>query len=363
MLDGAEGGHQVNSRKLVLLMLLAVILLAGCGLFPPKPPAAVVSPPQPGGPGNYPNLTDTQLSTLLSLEQIDDYPLYRMDYQAEYPYAKVPGFTTAGLEPVPIQWSCSLFASLGDQDGRLFGRNFDWGFSPALLLYTDPPEGYDSVSIVDIAYLGYEGQDAYNLVDHPLEDLLPLLHAPWIPFDGLNEMGLAIGMAAVPIAEMAKDQSKPTMGSVRIIREILDHAADVDGAIEIMDSYQIDFEGGPPIHYLIADRSGRAILIEYYLGEMQFLPNQDPWHLSTNFLVSAHNPDDGVCSRYDIIHQLMKDRQGNLSNAQALDLLKRVSQENTQWSVVYGMDSGEIQVVVGRDYNQVVSQKLEMREP
>ena len=52
---------------------------------------------------------------------------------------------------------CSLFAALGDPENRLFGRNFDWRYSPALLLFTDRPAGggYASVSMVDIAYLGF----------------------------------------------------------------------------------------------------------------------------------------------------------------------------------------------------------------
>ena len=35
----------------------------------------------------------------------------------------------------------------------VYGRNFDWQYSPALLLFTNPPDGYASVSMVDIEYL------------------------------------------------------------------------------------------------------------------------------------------------------------------------------------------------------------------
>jgi Flp pilus assembly protein TadD len=31
-----------------------------------------------------------------------------------------------------------------------YGRNFDWDFSPALLLFTNPPDGYASVSRGDL---------------------------------------------------------------------------------------------------------------------------------------------------------------------------------------------------------------------
>lgn len=36
-------------------------------------------------------------------------------------------------------WAGSFFAALGDADHRLLGRNFDWRYSPARLLFTDPP--------------------------------------------------------------------------------------------------------------------------------------------------------------------------------------------------------------------------------
>ena len=39
----------------------------------------------------------------------------------------------------------------------LLGRNFDWYEHPALILFTDPPDGYASVSMVDISYLGVKG--------------------------------------------------------------------------------------------------------------------------------------------------------------------------------------------------------------
>ena len=52
------------------------------------------------------------------------------------------------------EWSCTLFAALGDPNDLYFGRNFDREFSPTLLLFNHPKDGYSSVSMVDISYLG-----------------------------------------------------------------------------------------------------------------------------------------------------------------------------------------------------------------
>jgi hypothetical protein len=38
---------------------------------------------------------------------------------------------------------------------------------------------------------------------------------------------------------------------------------------------------------------------------------------------------------------------------EAMGLLERVSQSHTMWSVVYGLNSGDVSVAVGRDYGHV----------
>ena len=267
-------------------------------------------------------------------------------------------------------WACSLFAALGDADEMFYGRNFDWEYSPALLLFTDPPDGYASVSMVDIAYLGFGGDRAGTLTDLPLAERRFLLDTPFWPFDGMNEHGLAIGMAAVPPGQMRSDPDKETIGSLMMMREVLDHASNVDEAVAIFHNYNIDMEGGPPIHYLIADSSGRSVLVEFYQGEIVVIPNETAWHLATNFLrasagASAEGPVlsevevpalsevEGECWRYDRISQRLTEAQGRMTAQDAVDLLAEVSQEGTQWSVVYGMSSGDIHVTMGREYDDV----------
>jgi hypothetical protein len=254
----------------------------------------------------------------------------------------------------PPGWACSLFTVLLDEEHLLYGRNFDWDFSPALLLFTDPPDGYASVSMVDMEYLGFSGQTVFNLTELPIEERAGLLDAPLIPFDGMNEHGLAIGMAAVPAGDMPVDPAKETIGSLGILREILDHARDVNEATALIKSYTIDFEGGPPVHYLIADANGKSILVEFYRGEMRLIENEGAWHLATNFLRSSvENPQDGNCWRYNKINARLIESQGMLDSKSAMNLLAEVSQDITQWSVVYQMARGEVSIAMGRDYAHI----------
>ena len=305
------------------------------------------------------HFSEDESATLASLTQVDDHPLYTMRYYGEYASRRassLPAVSKAGPTP---GWACSLFTILLDDEHLLYGRNFDWQFSPAILLFTDPPDGYASVSMVDIEYLGFSGQTVYNLMDLPMEDLDGLLDAPLIPFDGMNEHGLAIGMAAVPSGNMQADPARKTIGSLGIMREILDQARDVDEAVAIVEQYNVDFDGGPPIHYLIADAKGKSVLVEFYRGQMNVIVNEQPWHAATNFLRSSvDDPKDGNCWRYDTINARLNDQQGLLDPSSAMDLLAEVAQGNTQWSVVYQMAHGEVSVALGRDYSRVQTFKM-----
>ena len=170
----------------------------------------------------------------------------------------------------------------------------------------------------------------------------------------MNDAGLVIGMAAVPPGNVQADPGKETIGSLGVIREMLDYASSVDEALEIMRKYNIDMVGGPPLHYLIADKFGDSVLVEFYDGEMVVIPNQVPWHQATNFLRAAvGDSTEGVCWRHDTISERLQETEGRVTVDGALDLLESVSQAGTQWSVVYEMDDYQVNVVMGRQYDIV----------
>jgi hypothetical protein len=327
--------------------VLILCLLAGCHPTPATPT------PTP----DYAGYSETEYLTLNSLEKLDDYPLYVMRMSGDYPpQASLPTKRGSPELAAPNStvcqptWGCSLFATLSDEGDRLYGRNFDWRFSPALLLYTNPPGAFASVSMVDITYLGFDGEPSKKLADLPLKQRRALLQAPFLPFDGMNEKGLAVGMAAVPPGDMTPDPQKETIDQLVVIREILDHAATVDEAIRILGSYNIEM-GEVPIHYLIASVLGNSALVEFHQGQMIVTRNELPWQQATNFLVAATNDSPaGVCWRYDLIAERLNKNGGQMTAIEGLNLLADVSQPGTQWSIVYDMTSGEVQVIMGKNY-------------
>jgi hypothetical protein len=250
-------------------------------------------------------------------------------------------------------WSCSLFAALGGPTGTIYGRNFDWEHSPALLLFTDPPDGHRSVSMVDLAYLVDESA-ARSLASLPVSDRTALLDAPYWPFDGMNEHGLVVGMAAVPHSPMPEEPGKPTVDSLMAIRLVLDGARDTLEAIRILEGVNVRWGGGPPLHYLVADASGQAALIEYVDHEMRVLHPNGPYHLATNHLRAVlEMHENGGCWRYGLLAEGLAQTGGSLDRDAAMALLRQVSQPNTQWSVVYGASHLTVDVATGRGYDAV----------
>ena len=355
----------MNTKTFLKLVLPPMLLLSSCG----SPPTAATSPALPTLSSTL-TPQEEEIATLNSLEQVDDHPLYTMRYFGTYAgWASSYGPSDLSKPTIVsaqtscrVAWGCSLFAALDDVEDRLLGRNFDWNFSPALLLFTDPADGYASVSMVDIEYLGFEGERSKNITSLPLEERRSLLNAPSLPFDGMNEKGLAVGMAAVPAEDMPYDPQKKTIGQLEVIREILDHAGTVDEAIEILGSFNIDM-GSVSIHYLIASASGESAVVEFYKGETVIFRNEERWQTATNFLLADTNGNEqGQCWRYDLIEQRLNMSGGRVSSRDAFHLLRDVSQEITQWSVIYHMTSGNVQVVMGRGYSNVHAFRLEQTD-
>lgn len=300
-----------------------------------------------------------RLLTLQSVVRLDDHPLYFMKYFGGYD-ADVAA-ETSEIPTTQGKWACSLFAALGSKERPLFGRNFDWYDNPALVLLTDTPDAYASISMVDVSYLGFESQDKkFDSVDGREE----LLKAPLIPFDGMNEHGLTVGMAAVDGAELPNHPDKPTVGSLRIIRLVLDQCRTVAEGIELFEQYNIDFSGGPQIHYLLADADGNSALVELSGGKMHILRNETTWHAATNFyLKDNRDRASAMCGRYAQIKKCLENHQGALDEAQAFGLLDDVAQESTRWSVVYDLKAATASIVMSRRFDHPIRLSLAEEKP
>jgi len=293
------------------------------------------------------------VATLRTLQQVDDYPLYVMHYQGTYLF---DWYLTQGADSPIIQFLmrmnasklCTTFTGHTPEGDALMGRNFDWEPHPALLLYTDPPGGYASVSMVDMFYLGYDGPERSWL------QRIALLFSPYVIVDGMNEHGLAASSLKVPCRPGSGESEKTAIVSNHVMRLALDYARDVDQALALLQDYDVAFPA-VCVHFFLADASGRSVIIEYIDGQPVVIDNVEPWQVVTNFLVSEEQPQGAAssCWRYNAAYGRLELTGGTASAQEAMSIAAAASVPETIWSVVYNLSQRDLDVVVGGNYDRV----------
>lgn len=138
-------------------------------------------------------LFQAELRTLNTIERVDDTDLFTMTYLGDY---GLDDFLAQGgtsndnelldflmqklLKGLPLRFDipdlgCSTFAAETPEGDAIFGRNFDMYYSPALFVRTAPEDGYRSISMVNLSYIGFwGGQAAHQPAGQPAHPGRPL---------------------------------------------------------------------------------------------------------------------------------------------------------------------------------------------
>jgi hypothetical protein len=313
------------------------------------------------------DIKPNDLRSLATIRKAYGYPLYVMRYYGDYDFKDVQtgrGFkgiwkwTYEQLRPQSSDVMCTCYSAMNKQAERIFGRNYDWhNTRAALLLFTNPPDRFASVSMVDLTYF------TFNATDPCLFDYLVLVGAPHMPFDGMNECGVTVAVMQVPHADGGSDPKKETIGVLCLIRQILDHAGNLDEAIALAEQYNVVFTYGPPVHLLVSDASGNSAIIEFLEGKAVVLKNTEPFQASTNFILSGQSVEQNLksCDRYNKAYTTLQESEGRVTKEEAMVLLENVSQNATFWSAVYNQSTGKFQLAMGKNYERVYEFSLKMK--
>lgn len=313
-------------------------------------------------------LFGSEIKTLTTIKKLDEYPLYTMDYLADYGLdefleqggasndAELIDFVVSRLlKGLPIEielpnLACSTFNATTPDGEAVFGRNFDLEYSPGMMVRTSPSDGYDSISMVNLSFLGY-GED--KLPDDLVSSVVSLA-APFAPLDGVNEKGLAVGVLLIDTEATNQQTDRVDITTTTAIRLLLDRCATVDEAIELLGSYDMHASGGRSYHFQIADASGKSVVVEYIDDEMKLVePGDEGYQAATNFLLTPGDYDfGGGQDRYETIMSALRQSGGVMTEQQAMETLQSVSHE-TQWSVVYNLDRATAQICMGGRYDEV----------
>lgn len=299
-----------------------------------------------------------EIKTLTTLKEREK-GVYTMTYDGDYGFDEflkigaksdkdIEKFVTNRLlKGLPIdlnisEGGCTAFVTKNENGDVIYARNFDFPYSPFLQLYTKPDNGYASVSTVNLSFAGY---DEKNLPTSGISfNNFLTLAAPFLPFDGMNEKGVCMALLAVPEAELKDDPNKVTLNTTTAIRLVLDKSATVDEAVELLKGYNIYFSGDVTCHFLIADATGKSVLVEYFDGGLQVVETDADYQIATNFIAyNGVNIGEGFTEfeRYDAVEEVLS-KNSAITLEQCEKLLNKVGVysgeiDKLQWSVVYNL--------------------------
>lgn len=240
-------------------------------------------------------------------------------------------------------FGCSTLSVENRNGGYLFGRNFDWNACNGLIVSARPENGYASVSTVNMDFLRAGGLDLSQLPDQ-MQAIVSL----YAPLDGMNERGLAVSVNMIQDSvSISQDTEKPDITTTTAVRLLLDRAADVEEALELLGRYDFHSSMGMMVHLALADAGGRSVTVEYLDNEM--VVTETP--VVTNFYL-APGEKQGIGTaqshtRYEILVQALEEH-GEMTEAEVRDALDSVSKDNfgefesTEWSIVMNQETKEL---------------------
>jgi hypothetical protein len=248
--------------------------------------------------------------------------------------------------------NCSIFSAVGDS-GRVFlGRNLDNKPTGILLAQYNPPGKYRSFAFSRMEDL----KVSKHAVPERLSDdeKMRFLYFPYYPTDGINEKGLAIGLAGVHCQRISPSHERELMFVTLFIRNVLDNCSTVAEAAELSKKFNL-FDGSLSTishHFLLADASGNSLIIEYDQGEMKHIQTRDQSQLITNRFVFQRSLQSRMeCWRYQRLHNNLEKYGASIGKNECLEMLQDIY-NNTEWSVVYDLKERSGLVTVNGDYRR-----------
>lgn len=263
------------------------------------------------------------------------------------------GLVDVGLQSRPFGYSTLSVSS--PEGGRLFGRNFDWGRCTTLIVQTQPKDGYASISTVNMDFLNL----GLRLSENAFVRLMSAA-APYAPMDGMNEKGLCVAVLMIEDRPgFDQDTGKPDLTTTTAVRLLLDKAANVEGALSLLEQYDLHASAGMMVHFAIADADGRSVAVEYIDNEMRVVETP----IATNFYLTPGEKygigTEESHRRYEILTETLRP---SMSLDDVRDAMDSVSKHNfdsafasTEWSVVFDQGSGEARYYHRENYERAYS--------
>lgn len=352
----------MKNKKILktVLCIVIVLLLAGIGVA--------------GG------MFFNEGKTLLTIKANEEVGMYEVNYTADYKLDELlaaGGATTEDelaqyiikvmLKGLPVnieyevpQLACSTFIAQQPDGGYIFGRNLDNQETDFAVVKTAPKNGYASVSVVNLSFLGYNEE----LKPLKLMNKINMLALPYFPLDGVNEKGLAIGVLQLQAPPTNQTTDKTDVDTTLAIRVLLDKCATVSEAVELLKTFDMHASANGCYHLQIADAEGNSVVVSYVNNEMVVTEKEGDYQCATNFYlheVPFEYEAQGM-DRFEKLTEVLTREKGVRSVEEGMELLHYVNivstepdEEgrvySTQWSSIYDLRNMTLTLCSDRNYD------------
>lgn len=246
--------------------------------------------------------------------------------------------------------ACTTFC-LQHEDHCVLGRNFDWTIEDGLVIINKRNMVKISNAESNAAkWTSQYGSITFNQYGREL------------PMGGMNEAGLAVESMWLSATEYPPVDSRPALFELQWIQYQLDTAASIEEVIASDSLVRISTQHASTIHYLVCDRQGACASIEFLGGQMVVhFGNAMPATVLTNstyrhskFFLESFNGNESseafLLASYSLKRFLWAAQGVAAYDAHtsgsavdyAFSILKRVSVDDTQWSIVYDLANSRI---------------------
>lgn len=263
-------------------------------------------------------------------------------------------------------FACSTFL-LSKNGKHVFGRNYDWVSGNGMVMVN--ARGLAKTSFmsdgVAISWVSGYGSVTFNQFGKEF------------PHGGMNERGLVVELMWLSETSYPEQDDRASMNELQWVQYQLDNCKNITEVIATDKKIRISRAGAAPLHFLVADASGKAATIEFIDGKMVVHEGNDlKFPVLTNTVykdaLNKVNAEHGArtsyrdnsVERFSTACRMVQQYQANDIKEQPVDyafnILNKVSQKNfTKWSIVYDITNKEIHFVTS---NQTQRKSLSLKE-
>jgi len=400
-------------KKLLALTISLVIVISLIGCSTNKEESISKDNSNP----SQASFINSELNEMLkNIKRVDEEGyLYELSYTFDYYDQLILNIASSVNE---VDAGCSAFTAYNTDGDFILARNYDYNHldndgNPSglnLLLKTAPKGKLKSISMCDAFWLN---QNSFfkGAFDDGVTDISNIVLAPYLCVDGMNEAGVSVSLLALDTKEGETPTNQNT-GKDKIIhsillRYILDNASSLKEAIEIAEQYDIVSSAKQDIHVIICDKDGNSAVLEWrqFNGDAKQKLYVTYTNAVTNFYVGFDDgenmfyEDGSIRERYTQVTNLANQyhygyghgyhrfngiisaldryisqdveptengvKNATLMNSQAFNILSVAAQEPglektslTQFSALYNMNKGSLDICMERDYSKIYSFSL-----